>query len=154
LLKHFTIGGLSEKSVPFACLRCQNPACVVKSFTHYEEEHQSELNGRSIYSKSSHDFVTNKLSKRAISYNDFKQQIAEDYGTNTSICTLYTWVQKAKLVESKEDLSDITILNTDEKHPFKKSSANNNFIIVSAGKNEKLSSAVPLYLIRLRAMMP
>jgi hypothetical protein len=119
-LKHFTIGSLSEKLIPFVCLRCTKADCRVKSFTHYDEIYHSELNGRSIYSKSSHDFVTNKLAKRVISYNDFKEQIAEDYGTNTSICTLYTWVQKSKVVEAEADLSDIIILNTDEKHPFKK----------------------------------
>jgi len=119
-LKHFTIGDLSEKQIPYTCFRCKNPDCEVKSFTHYDEVYHSELNGRSIYSKSSHDFVTNKLSKRTISYNDFKQQIVEDYGTNTSICTLYTWVQKSKVVETQADLGDISVLNTDEKHPFKK----------------------------------
>ena len=119
-LKHYTIGGLSTKSVPFIVFRCINSACERKTFTHYNESDRAELCGKSIYSKSSRNFVVNKMLKHPMSYNNFKNQLADDFAVNTSISTIYTWSKKADLVESLPDLSKISVLNTDEKHPKKK----------------------------------
>jgi hypothetical protein len=44
----------------------------------------------------------------------------DDFDVKTSICTLYTWAKKATVVEKTQDLDKITVLNTDEKHPYKK----------------------------------
>jgi hypothetical protein len=119
-LNHYTIGDISKKTVPFIVFRCCNDACERKTFTHYNERDRHELNGKSIYSKSSKNFVVNKMLKHPVSYNSFKNQIVDDFAVKTSISTIYTWSKKATVSESLPDLSKISVLNTDEKHPKKK----------------------------------
>jgi hypothetical protein len=119
-LKHFTIGGESTKSVPYIGFRCRNVACKRQTFTHYADDDRDELCGKSIYSKSTRNFVVNKMLKHPVSYNSFRNQIVDDFTVNTSISTIYMWSKKATLVESLPDLSKIIVLNTDEKHPKKK----------------------------------
>jgi hypothetical protein len=119
-IKHYTIGGISNKSVPFIGFRCCNEACTQKTFTHYNESDRADLHGKSTYSKSTQNFVANKMLKHPVSYNSFQKQIADDYNINTSISTLYTWSKKAIVIESLPDLNEISVLNTDEKHPKKK----------------------------------
>jgi hypothetical protein len=144
-LKHYTIGGLSTKSIPFIVFRCCNGACERKTFTHYDD--REELCGKSIYSKSTQNFVVNKMLKHPVSYNNFQKQIVDDFNVNTSISTIYTWSKKAIVVESLPDLNEISVLNTDEKHPKKKKgSANDQFIIASAGKNKETASANLLHI--------
>jgi hypothetical protein len=119
-LVHFTIGGESLKLVPFKVFRCSNSDCATKSFTHYEDSDSVELCGKSIYSKSTRNFVAKKMLSHPISYNNFQRQIEDDFAVKTSISTLYTWSTKATVTEVEQDLSKITVLNTDEKHPRKK----------------------------------
>ena len=119
-VKHYTIGGISNKSVPFIGFRCRNEACAQKTFTHYDESDSADLHGKSTYSKSTQNFVANKMLKHPVSYNSFQKQIVDDFNINTSISTLYTWSKKAIVVESLPDLNEISVLNTDEKHPKKK----------------------------------
>lgn len=119
-LKHYTIGDMSVKFVPFITFRCLNADCPKKNFRYYKESDSIELFGRSTYSKSTQNFVVNKLLKHPISYNSFQKQILDDFAVKTSICTLYTWSKNAALSEQMPDLSDISVLNTDEKHPLKK----------------------------------
>ncbi len=119
-LKHYTIGGESAKYVPFIVFRCRNESCERKTFTHYSESDRSDLCGKSTYSKSTQNFVANKLLTHPVSYNSFQKQIVDDFSVNTSVSTLYTWSNKAIVVESLPDLKAISVLNTDEKHPKKK----------------------------------
>lgn len=119
-LKHFTIGGDSVKEIPFIVFRCANPDCKVKTFTYYDESVKSDLNGRSTYSKSSKNYVITKMSNHAVAYNSFQNQIAEDFNLNTSLSTLYTWFSSVKTTPELEIFKDISIVNTDEKHPYKK----------------------------------
>ena len=58
--------------------------------------------------------------KHPVSYHSFQKQIVDDFNVNTSISTIYTWAKKATVVESLPDLNEISVLNTDEKHPKKK----------------------------------
>lgn len=149
-LYHYAIGELSYKLIPYRVLRCLNPECSRKTFTHYEEKDRIDLCGRSIYSKSTQQFAAQKMLKHSISYNSFKAQIEDDFQVKTAVSTLYTWAKKVKILESKSaptDFKEITVLNTDEKHPFKKKkSANNKFLIMSAGKSQTERSATPLHL--------
>jgi hypothetical protein len=119
-LKHFTIGSDSLKEVPFIVFRCYNQDCEVKTFRHYDESVRSEINGRSTYSKSSKNYVINKMSNHAVAYNSFQNQIVEDFKLKTSLSTLYTWFSSVKTTSKPESFKDISILNTDEKHPYKK----------------------------------
>jgi hypothetical protein len=119
-LKHYTIGDMSTKSVPFIAFRCCNEACARKTFTHYNESDREDLCGKSIYSKSTQNFVANKMLKHPVSYNSLQKQIVDDFNVNTSISTIYTWSKKAMVIESLPDLNEISVLNTDEKHPKKK----------------------------------
>ena len=119
-LKHYTIGGVSVKSVPFITFRCANSDCHKKNFRYYKESDSVELCGKSRYSKSTQNFVVNKMLKHPVSYNSFQKQILDDFEVKTSICTLYTWAKKAIVVEKTQDLGEISVLNTDEKHPLKK----------------------------------
>jgi hypothetical protein len=119
-LKHFTIGAESHTCVPFITFRCTNAACPKKNFRYYKESDRLELCGKSTYSKSTRNFVVNKMLKQPVSYNSFQKQILDDFDVKTSICTLYTWAKKATVIEKSPDLGDISVLNTDEKHPFKK----------------------------------
>jgi hypothetical protein len=119
-LKHYTIGDMSRKSVPYITFRCPNSDCPKKNFRYYKESDSVELCGKSIYSKSTQNFVVNKMLKHPVSYNSFQKQILDDFDVKTSICTLYTWAKNAIVVEKEQDLSSISVLNTDEKHPFKK----------------------------------
>lgn len=145
-LKHYTIGGESCKLVPFIGFRCLNESCSRKTFIQYNESDSEELCGKSIYSKSTQNFVANKMLKHPVSYHSFQKQIVDDFNVNTSISTIYTWAKKATVVESLPDLNEISVLNTDEKHPKKKGSASGKFIIASAGKNKQTSSAELLHL--------
>ena len=145
-VKHYTIGGISTKSVPFIAFRCCNDSCTRKTFTHYNESDKDDLLGKSTYSKSTQNFVANKMLKHPVSYNSFQKQIVDDFNVNTSISTIYTWSKKASVIESLPDLAEVSVLNTDEKHPKKKSSANTQFIIASAGKNKETPSARLLHL--------
>jgi hypothetical protein len=122
-LYHYSIGELSFKIISYLVLRCQNSSCSRKTFTHYEEKDLMELCGRSIYSKSTQNFAAQKMLKHSISYNGFQAQIQEDFGLKTAVSTLYTWAKKVKSIEVKQteqDFEPITVLNTDEKHPYKK----------------------------------
>jgi hypothetical protein len=119
-LKHYAIGDISVKSIPFITFRCLNADCPKKNFRYYKESDSVELCGKSTYSKSTQNFVVNKLLKHPISYNSFQKQILDDFAVKTSICTLYTWSKNAILSENVPDLSGISVLNTDEKHPLKK----------------------------------
>ena len=119
-LKHFTIGGSSIKAIPFIVFRCANTDCKVKTFRHYDESEKSDLNGRSTYSKSSKNYVISKMSNHAVAYNSFQNQIVEDFNLKTSISTLYTWFSSVETIPEAENFKDISIINTDEKHPYKK----------------------------------
>lgn len=119
-LKHYTIGGISTKSVPYMVFRCRHENCERKTFTHYNEIDRADLCGKSTYSKSTQNFVASKMLKHPVSYNSFQKQIVDDFNVNTSISTIYTWAKKAIVVESLPDLNEISVLNTDEKHPKKK----------------------------------
>lgn len=119
-LKHYTIGGESCKLVPFIGFRWLNESCSRKTFIQYNESDSEELCGKSIYSKSTQNFVANKMLKHPVSYHSFQKQIVDDFNVNTSISTIYTWAKKATVVESLPDLNEISVLNTDEKHPKKK----------------------------------
>jgi hypothetical protein len=119
-LKHYTIGDMSRKSVPYITFRCLNSDCPKKNFRYYKESDSVELCGKSIYSKSTQNFVVNKMLKHPVSYNSFQKQILDDFDVKTSICTLYTWAKNAMVVAKEQDFSKISVLNTDEKHPFKK----------------------------------
>jgi hypothetical protein len=120
-LYHYAIGEISYKLIPYLVLRCQNLACARKTFTHYEEKDRVDLCGRSIYSQSTQKYVAQKMLKHSISYNGFKAQIEDDFNLKTAVSTLYTWSKKIQVVEAKQtqdDFKTITVLNTDEKHPF------------------------------------
>jgi hypothetical protein len=119
-LKHYTVGSLSSKSVPYIVFRCANLACSRKSFTHYNESDKSDLCGKSRYTKSTQNFVSKKMLTQTVSYNNLQKQIISDYGVKTSISTIYNWSKKAKVIETALDFTEISILNTDEKHPKKK----------------------------------
>lgn len=119
-LKHFTIGGDSIKLIPYIVFRCANSDCEVKTFTHYDESVKSDLNGKSTYSKSSKNYVISKMSNHAVAYNSFQNQIVEDFNLKTSLSTLYTWFSSVETTLDPEHFNDINIINTDEKHPYKK----------------------------------
>ncbi len=122
-LYHYSIGEVCYKLIPYLVFRCKNRDCSRKTFTHYEEKVREELCGRSIYSQSTQNFVAQKMMKHSISYNGFQAQIQEDFGIGTAVSTLYTWAKKVKIVEKRQheaDFTPFTVLNTDEKHPFKK----------------------------------
>lgn len=119
-LKHYTIGGESAKTIPFIVFRCANSDCRVKTFRYYADSDKSDLCGKSIYTKSSKAYVIKKMSAHAVAYNSFQHQIEDDFNVKTSLSTLYTWFSTSKTSPSTQDLSDISVLNTDEKHPYKK----------------------------------
>lgn len=146
-LQHYALNKMETKTYEKVQLRCKNTACSRKRFTFYPPQAGlEELEGRSRYTKSSKFFVSNKMLKHQVSYSSLSVQLKEDFDSPTSISTLHTWTQKAKLVDNIGNLSKIEVLHTDEKHPSKKKRlSNKKFVIASAGKETKSSHSVALH---------
>jgi hypothetical protein len=119
-LKHFELGLTAVQTLPFTEFRCLNDMCPHKTFRQYAPDIVSELDGKNRYTKSTKNFVVKKLLKYNISYSSFSEQIKDDFQARTSVSTLYGWAKKAKVLPANTDLSDVTILHTDEKYPQKK----------------------------------
>jgi hypothetical protein len=130
ILKHYALNQIETKTYTSVRYRCKNASCLRKSFVHYPvQEGLEELSPRSRYTKSSKFFVANKMLKHQVSYNSLQTQLQEDFGSNTSLSTLYTWTKNAKVanvsidkrIKDKDDKDkDVKVLHTDEKHPSKK----------------------------------
>lgn len=121
VLKHYALNEMEMKTYQGVLLRCKNVACCRKSFIYYPAQNGlQELLGRSRYTQSSKDFISNKMLKHQVSYNSLQVQLQEDFGSSTSLSTLYTWTQQAKLVDNVTNMTEMNVLHTDEKHPSKK----------------------------------
>ena len=146
-LQHYALNKMESKIYEKVQLRCKNADCSRKSFTSYPSQAGlEELEARSRYTKSSKFFVSNKMLKHQVSYSSLSIQLKEDFDSKTSISTLHTWTQKAKLIDNTGDLSNIEVLHTDEKHPSKKKRlSDKKFVIASAGKETKSSLSVALH---------
>ena len=122
-LKHYALNGMESKIYQGFRLRCKNEDCSTKSFTYYPAQIGLEdFQKGSRYTKSSKFFVSNKMLKHQVSYNSLQTQLKEDFGGNTAISTLYTWTKQVKIIDNEQDITNIVVLHTDEKHPLKKKS--------------------------------
>ena len=120
-IQHYTVGIGTSKTYSYITFRCINPDCCCKTFRHYPPvEGIEELDGRSLYSKSSKQYAVHKMLTQQVSYNGLHEALQSDFGTRTSLYSLYTWTQKAT-VEAVALPEGIKVLHTDEKHPSKKS---------------------------------
>ena len=91
VLKHYALTQMETKTYSSIRFRCNNSACLRKSFVHYPfQEGLEELRPRSRYTQSSKFFVANKMLKYQVSYNSLQLQLQEDFGSSTSISTLHT----------------------------------------------------------------
>jgi hypothetical protein len=120
-LKHFAIGVMELRSYPRVSFRCNNASCSQKTFSVLlADEGIGEVVGRSRYTASSKDFVTNKMLKRQVSYNSLQLQLKEDFGASTSLSSLHKWTREKPTTDADFSMSEVVVLHTDEKHPSKK----------------------------------
>lgn len=120
-LKHFAVEGTYDKVFTGTSFRCENSDCKKKVFSRLDDAPGIEdVKERSRYTESSKMFAINHILTRHNAYNDFKNEVKENLKGTTSVSTLHTWVNNAKIKEDTSMLEDIEVLHTDEKHPSKK----------------------------------
>jgi len=120
-LQHYALMEMRTIEIKGIRYRCKNLSCSKKSFlVYYPEEDFGALTPRSRYTSNSKFYVARKMLSRDVSYLSLYSQIKEDFGGKTSLSTIHTWTQQVKLEETQQDMSEVVVLHTDEKHPSKK----------------------------------
>ncbi|MBL7786148.1 MAG: transposase [Chitinophagales bacterium] len=108
------------------------------------DEGKAEVGGRGRYSRSSKQYIANRILKYNSTYSSLHKEIRESFGGSTSTASLYNWVQACNLLPASEDNTVMQVLHTDEKHPSKKRS-NTQYVIASCGRADKASKSVALH---------
>lgn len=120
-LQHYALVEMKIIEIPGVRYRCKNSNCSKKSFVvYYPDEDLGEIAPRARYTASSKFYVARKMLSRDVSYLSLHSQIKEDFGGKTSLSTIHTWTQQVKLEDTQQDMSEVVLLHTDEKHPSKK----------------------------------